>query len=105
MGLPDTGYTVQLASSDNADLLTEEAAALGLTQTCAIYPFRISVGKPRLHGLACGHYKTYANAVQAVEKMSKTQRQFDPWIRPLSGLKNQINTADRQLATAEIKKP
>lgn len=91
-------FIVQLGSSPEKDKLVEFANELLIDEQAHIYAFKVSsIGNP-IYGLGFGLFPDLRSAQTYIDKSPEAYRQFDPWIRPLGDLQDQIVKAKEKLA-------
>lgn len=91
-------FTMQLGSSPDRDKLVDFANEVLVDEQAHIYAFKVSsIGNP-IYGLAYGLYPDLKSAQESIEKLPSSYREFNPWVRPISELQNQISQVKKKLA-------
>lgn len=91
-------FTLQVGSSPARGKLVAFANEVVNDQQTTIYAYKVSrIGNP-IYGLALGLYPDLQSAQQSIEKLPASYRQFDPWVRPLGELQDQIIQVKERLA-------
>lgn len=89
-GLNPAHYIMQFGASPDRSLLDQFIPVINQGEPIAVYPFkRNRSGKP-VYGIATGVYKTGDAALAAIESFSAQARAYDPWVRKISDLKEDI---------------
>ena len=97
MSLDRDKFTVQLGTSPDLDKLVAFAREVFASEQAHVFPFRVSsIGNP-IYGLAFGEHADLQAARDAVAQFPAAYRQYDPWIRPVGLLQDQIQAAKNKL--------
>lgn len=97
MSLDRDKFTVQLGTSPELDKLVAFAREVFAAEQAHIFPFRVSsIGNP-IYGLAFGEHVDLQAAQEAVALFPAAYRQYDPWIRPVGQLQDQVQDTRSKL--------
>ncbi|OED40647.1 hypothetical protein AB833_11290 [Chromatiales bacterium (ex Bugula neritina AB1)] len=83
-------YTIQFGSSPDRQLLIQDAQQFDSTEPMAIYVFKRTPTNRPVYGLARGVYDSLDHASQSLTQLPPELKIFDPWIRPINKLQDQI---------------
>lgn len=90
MTLDSESYVLQFGSSKNTNALKEFIPSINHGEPIAVYPFKQTSSGTVIYGIATGVYRDTDAAFAALEKYPKKAQAYDPWIRKVSDLTNQI---------------
>lgn len=99
LDLPRDFYAVQLVAVSSRETLENYAQEHKLADMSAA---RIWDGRQIFYVLLLGIYETKANAEGALNSLSGTLAQLDPWIRSVGSLQTAMLEADEQLGSMDI---
>jgi len=85
-------FIVQYASTVDIEKLIEFIPVINNAEEIAVYPFRRTRSGQLVFGIATGVYPDLASALASLEELSAEARSYNPWVRPIRELIQQINT-------------
>jgi len=83
-------FIVQYGSTVDLELIQEFVPVINSSEEIAIYPFKKTPSGRLVYGIATGVYDDLDNALESVEKLSAEARAYNPWVRPVDELIEQI---------------
>jgi len=83
-------FIVQYGSTVDLELIEEFVPVINSSEEIAIYPFKKTPSGRLVYGIATGVYDDLDNALESVEKLSAEARAYNPWVRPVDELIEQI---------------
>ena len=97
MSLSRDVFTVQLGTSPELDKLVAFGREVFADEQAHIFAFRVSsIGNP-IYGLVFGEHADLQAAQEAVARFPAAYRQYDPWIRPVGQLQDQVQDTRNKL--------
>jgi len=85
-------FIVQYGSTLDIEKLIEFIPVIKNTEEIAVYPFRRTPSGRLVYGIATGVHPNLESALASLEELSPEARAYNPWVRSIQELIEQINS-------------